>query len=360
MVFASSRSAYLWIKQNEHGRIMNRVLVKDADYTGLESIDCAWTRDSNGRRLPTEIKSMFDLRARQCDYIVKILNWRVLVQEYEQTLHRLYMEYLPLGDMYPFICSLDERDDVWYPEPFLWHVFECLAIAGLVMERGEVRENPMSDWVPIVHRDMKLSNTFLGLPDRNRFSRYPTPKIGDFGAAVYVPEPNDRPADYYNVAGTVENYGVEQNYRLTNWRVSSKSNVWGVANIVGSLIWKTEGCENLTYEQAHPEDPDEPEALKEPHFSDLQREKYSEELLNLIESCMAYDPDDRPDFSAVLRRTRRYMASRPDDGSDKLPPRLDRGLRFEPASSDKWADFLLDLEFTDKVRIEAVCLIDSI
>lgn len=85
-----------------------------------------------------------------------------------------------------------ELDDVPHvPEPFLWHVFECLAIAGLLLERGVVDGNPMRNWETIVHRDLRPANIFFGKPDPQRFNRYPTPKMADFGLAVYAP-----PSDY--------------------------------------------------------------------------------------------------------------------------------------------------------------------
>jgi serine/threonine protein kinase len=68
------------------------------------------------------------------------------------------------------------------PEPFLWHVVESLAIAGLLLERGVVDGNPMRNWETIVHRDLRPANIFFGDPDPERFNRYPTPKIGDWGS----------------------------------------------------------------------------------------------------------------------------------------------------------------------------------
>jgi len=116
----------------------------------------------------------------------------------------------------------------WIPEQFLWYVFECLCIAGLVLEHGEMEKNPMNNWTPIVHRDMKVSNIFLGLPNEERYCRYPVPKLGDFGLALYLPggEVMD-----HDLQGTKGNMPVEQNawFMLEHdvaWPLSSKANVW--------------------------------------------------------------------------------------------------------------------------------------
>jgi len=69
------------------------------------------------------------------------------------------------------------------PEPFLWYVFECLCIVGLLLERGAMERNPIRDWKTIVHRDVRTQNVFLAMPDEHRFCLYPTPKVGDFGLA---------------------------------------------------------------------------------------------------------------------------------------------------------------------------------
>lgn len=55
------------------------------------------------------------------------------------------------------VVSNLRTEDLTAPEPFLWFLLECLCIVGLLLERGEVIRNPMSDWKTIIHRDIKLS-----------------------------------------------------------------------------------------------------------------------------------------------------------------------------------------------------------
>jgi hypothetical protein len=67
------------------------------------------------------------------------------------------------------------------PEQFLWYLFECLCIAGLVLEYGDSENAPMANWTSIVHRDMKMGNVFLGLLSETHYRCYPCPKLGISG-----------------------------------------------------------------------------------------------------------------------------------------------------------------------------------
>lgn len=120
------------------------------------------------------------------------------------------------------------------PEPFLWHVFECLSIAGLLLERGVVEGNPMRHWRTIVHRDLRPNNIFFGKPDPQRFNRYPTPKMADFGLAVYEPPSgySGKMDDLYGPGGAELNMPPEQmpddllKQWGEKWLMSTKTNVW--------------------------------------------------------------------------------------------------------------------------------------
>lgn len=79
------------------------------------------------------------------------------------------------------------QDLLYIPEQFLWYGFECMCIAGLVLEHGEMEKNPMGKWTSIAHRDMKLSNVFLSLPSDTHYRCYLVPKLGDFGLAIFLP-----------------------------------------------------------------------------------------------------------------------------------------------------------------------------
>jgi serine/threonine protein kinase len=277
-----------------------------------------------------EVKTMFDLRGRLgSEYILKILNWRMST---ENKLLRIYTAFAPLGNLLQLVSWYNAADES-IPEPYLWHTFECLAVAGLLMERGEMEHNLVSDWTEIVHRDLKLNNIFLDQLSETRYCRYPTPKIADFGAAVHARTSPPREKAYYNSAGTLDNFPAEQHPTLNSRVVSSKTNVWGVANIVGSLIWKTTGFDNLNYGQSEG-------GVSEPDFNEDHSRNYSMDLLDLIRECMRYNPDDRPDFTTLLRSIRHAKRMG-----------LDLGLEDEPFESDRWMEDSLMIELEDKVRL---------
>jgi serine/threonine protein kinase len=326
--------AYLYVQHDDNGAINNRVVAKDSDHWEDAAWDtkCNWFVKSDGERVPMEVKTMFDLRGRErSEYILKILNWRMST---EKRLLRIYTAFAPLGNLLQLVSRYNEADEN-IPEPYLWHTFECLAIAGLLMERGEMENNPVSEWTPIVHRDLKLDNVFLDQPSEKRYCQYPTPKIADFGAAVHAPTSPPREKAYYNNAGTTNNFPAEQHPTLNSRVVSSKSNVWGVANIVASLIWKTAGHNDLNYGQRSG-------GVSEPEFNYDQIASYSLVLLDLIGDCMRYNQDDRPDFPTLLRSIRSAKEAGKHHG-------LENAL-FE---SDKWMADSLMMELEDMVRFAA-------
>lgn len=338
--FGTFANVYLFVRHDENGMISNRVVAKDNYYEEHDTwrYDCFWTTMPNGERIPNEVKAMFDLRGKQgSEFIVKILNWRMSTAA---RFFRIYTEYLPFGDAYDMVdAQIIAKKSV--PEPFIWHFFECLAIAGLLMERGELQRNPTSTWQTIVHRDIKLGNVFLDRSSNSKYRRYPTPKLGDFGAAVYLSPDTPRKAEDYNYAGTPDCHPVEQIPHINSGRtVSSKSNVWAVASAAASMIWGTEGFNGLNYGQ-------EEGGVSEPSFDDSKYERFSDELRNLILHCMRYDQDDRPDFTTLLRMIR-----------DARKSGLDAGLRDEPASSDKWTPHLL-IDLEDKVNPLAQVYLDD-
>jgi serine/threonine protein kinase len=329
--------AYLYVQHNDNGTITNRVVAKDSDHRGDAAwgTECNWFVEPDRERIPMEVKTMFDLRGRLgSEYILKILNWRMSTKN---RLLRIYTAFAPLGNMLQLVSQYDLAEEN-IPEPYLWHTFECLALAGILMERGdtdELEHNPPSNWTPIVHRDLKLDNVFLDRPSETRYCQYPTPKIADFGAAVHARTNPPREKAYYNDAGTPDNFPAEQHPTLNSRVVSSQSNVWGVANIVASLIWKNAGHNDLNYGQRSG-------GVSEPEFNYDQIASYSLELLDLIGDCMRYNQDDRPDFPTLLRLIRSAKEAGKHHG-------LENAL-FE---SDKWMADSLMMELEDMVRFAA-------
>lgn len=235
------------------------------------------------------------------------------------------------------------RDDPFLvPEQFLWYVFECLCIAGLLLEHGEMEKNPMGNWTPIVHRDMKLSNVFLSLPSDTNYRCYHMPKLGDFGLAIFLPGGQVSGQD---LRGTLDNMPIEQDPRAMSehgisWPLTSKANVWGIANIVASLLTRKEGFGDW----------DRFRKYKEAVWYDGDLATYSDELREIIEECMRFDPKDRPDLAYVLNkiRARRLHAQ-------------DASLRIAPAYSPIWTRHRIDAEILDLVcTVEGVNTMEAL
>jgi serine/threonine protein kinase len=215
------------------------------------------------------------------------------------------------------------------PEQFLWYLFECLCITGLLLEHGNSENAPVANWTPIVHRDMKMSNVFLGLPSETRYRNYSMPKLGDFGLAVHLPGGE---LSYRETYGTDGNMPIEQmrwkmplmDNGALSWPLTAKANVWGVGNIVASLIIQKEGFKEFG----------DFKEQREPFFDALQADRYSKELRDLITDCMRFDPNQRPDLTRVLADIRTHKL-------DYLP--------ILAASSWLWNDHAINQEILDVV-----------
>ncbi|KAK4541905.1 hypothetical protein LTR36_007269 [Oleoguttula mirabilis] len=220
--------ASLWVKQDKVGTIIDRLVLKESTLNedGWANLQENWAKKPNAPKnskdmndmIPTEALSMFRLRSRvgASESIVRIRNWRL---EAAARKHRLYLEFCPYGDLFDYTMgsplsyaqsrrgtteSLKAGIPQWLPESFLWHTFESLATAGMLMEKGELDAAPTEPawWDLIVHRDIKVSNLFLGLPQEGRYRGYPSVKLGDWGFALIVPEGDKRKPEDFRVAGT--------------------------------------------------------------------------------------------------------------------------------------------------------------
>ncbi|KAI7325306.1 hypothetical protein KC315_g7996 [Hortaea werneckii] len=362
----------LWLKRDSAGLVIDRIVVKDSDFsTNRElwsSAGVIWTedvRDIQGRTLiPTEVAALYNLRSRKgSETIIEARGWRVFPTKLTI---RLYTTYCPFGDLKqytgwysdnfpndedPIFDDLDDeafnevvrdfhrtRDEIprdWLPEPFLWHVFESLVIAGLLMERGELDPGPLSFWEQILHLDYKCSNVFLDLPSHERYAGYPMPRLGDFGLCTIKKMNDPRKAeDYVMGNGTRGNRPAEQMHHLYGKQrkprmMDSRTNVWGVGIVLWSLIELEEGDHRLKFDSKDDDCDGDPERLNEPTFRPRASLHYSPELLELISACTRYEKKDRPDFADLLKRIKH--CTRPSSASDRASR-----LRGAAADDPEW------------------------
>lgn len=119
-------------------------------------------------RMPQEVKIMKDLNQFGCPAIVGFKGYKRYPRD---SVHRIYMEYCPYGDLHrligryrrfrllPLRCGQVDRrltlSRQYFPETFLWDQFYYLVQACEAMSIGSAV--PPSNF-EIVHRDMKPGN----------------------------------------------------------------------------------------------------------------------------------------------------------------------------------------------------------
>lgn len=177
-------SAGLWVKKDRRGNVVDQVVCKD-----VMSSDQDW-RDPNLWRqgFPREIAIHRVIDNERANHHPRV--YRSLMKHRGYRLHmvqqryRLYVEYLPKGDLEVsvrdrLLLMMGKREwnekrwrlrtkrpmppfkDI-LPEKFLWHVFRELVNAVMVLRHGhQDDEKYPKHWRPIVHRDIGMSNVFL-------------------------------------------------------------------------------------------------------------------------------------------------------------------------------------------------------
>ncbi|SMR43790.1 unnamed protein product [Zymoseptoria tritici ST99CH_3D1] len=350
-------AATLHVKQNAYGRIIDRLVMKDTIFQGRTADHWnrkeLWTGNDGGpedlNSIPIEIQAMKDLRNKTgSGSVVELRNWKL---SRKNRSHRLYLEYCPHDDMFELLnvrtylidsMKRKQTPDIvipnaaLYPEPFAWYTFWTLAIAGILMERGALtKDGPAhSNWSTIVHRDIKLSNVFLGPASTTHFCCYPEPKLGDFGFSILLSPEDTRTAESFNRSGTPNTRAPEQDQLLFTRRgrmkkLSSKTNVFGIGMTIWSLIRQQEGFD---MESTDWSDPNKLE-LK-PELDATARNFYSKDLINLIDRCVEFNDEDRPTMDELLCEIDSFTGG---DG----PVDHAKGLRFAAADDRIWKDYKL-------------------
>lgn len=192
----------LWQKIGRKGEIEDDVAIKEMEHPRHD--DLCLQRD---RRLPKEaviMQQLNDAERRQdwsTNYILRLRSFRNFPAAGRW---RFYLENGQYGDLYKLLHSYRAWDS-YFPEEFLWHVFNDLAKAAVVMHEGpftHLESGKPSDW-SITHFDIKPENIYLGKRDKDAtFANYPTMKLADFGLAEMTGE-DDRNNPYeYRPKGT--------------------------------------------------------------------------------------------------------------------------------------------------------------
>ena len=164
------------------------------------------------------------------------------------------------------------------------------------------------------------------MEDEYCYPDYPKPRLGDFGHA-FKTWANDllNPRWYNDGAGT-PGYLAPEHTKWINamnwapideWRFGSKTNIYGVGLILWSLlalesppqpVWLGDGRNDTTLN------------LPRPVANPRPMNMYSRPLRNLVDSCLAFRPQDRPTFAEILDIIQQE--------TDEMPGGANRSLGF--------------------------------
>ncbi|KXT16371.1 hypothetical protein AC579_5579, partial [Pseudocercospora musae] len=320
---------------NKDEKISARIVVKDSWITTSHwNSFWFWHKDPENpdERIPVEVQAMLNTKDKTgSDGVVRHLFHEVYR---ERMAYRVIMGYCGHGNLYESICHyLDSkgRSKGTPPEPFVWAVFDALADVCLLLELGSTDEaTAIEDWKQIVHRDFKTENVFLDSPSDKEFVMYPRPVLGDFGLCILTDAENDRqnPLAYSDAQGTEGWQAPEQLPFMSTTtfeprrvgKLLSWTNVWAVGAVVARLMDRVVDPKTPKYSKG-----------KDSKFEWLKkstREKYSQELQNLMKRCVEYEPGERITVRELKREILKYTSGGVEDhakgyrnsASDEYPP----------------------------------------
>ncbi|KAK4542830.1 hypothetical protein LTR36_006206 [Oleoguttula mirabilis] len=308
----------LWVQIDEQGYVEDRIVRKDTFLDQDQWGSAAWIdgdlRDP-GNRWPFEIachSAVHRIKARASGNIGVP---RLIARHVDDTdtMYKMYLEWCPFGDMSDLISAYRQAPKVnnlqpHIPEPVLWYLFRCLAEVGLAMEQGHTSldDGPRGDWWQIVHRDIKPNNVFFAAKTAGHFDDYLTPKLGDFGSAFKTKEDDpfnpqlfrDGPFTKGWSAPETRSYVDRETLEpIDRFKILAATNVYGVGLVMFGLM-------------ALELKPVQPMWLGDDETAHNVRAdakgKYSDELIELVQQCLTFQPTSRPRFKDILRQIEVY------------------------------------------------------
>ncbi|KAJ4317772.1 hypothetical protein N0V94_004770 [Neodidymelliopsis sp. IMI 364377] len=295
--------------------------------------------------------------------------------------HHVDKEFDDMSGLDQF-CSdeFDENLPPVIPEAFLWQVFDQLAGAALIMQRGA---NPLvgrKKWKEIVHKDLHTRNIFVKPTEEGFFGRdpkpdpralsdsfakfkksgYPNVVLADFDTAFFDlqddgDEYQDNPTHYMlrnkgSDATLSARYPPEVFWdyqvlsNVTQWtKLTSATDVWGIGQIMWNLAM------NLPYDSDYVApfyDDSASSAGKTPArrlnngkpyaLTDLDRYlltgdkpyeasgQYSDKLKTTIRQCLQYHPRFRPKIEDLKVTTETYRRNIMEEDEDSEKPMVNK------------------------------------
>lgn len=220
-----------------------------------------------------------------CRNVISVVEFGVFRESSPPTI-RICYEYAEFKDLHR-LQSWYKRRGLILPEAFIWHILYSMANALAFCRYGS-NQRTDKQWDSIVHGDIKQDNILLAAPEDGSNPPYPTLKLADFGTA-------------FTLGGPVHD--------VQHFRSSLKHGTPGyMAPEVSDRKPKEEGRRRLPHELIGPHSDIFSLGVTCKQLISLadalQAPFYSQELHNLIDQCMADDPENRPETTSLLLFTR--------------------------------------------------------
>ncbi|OAP58717.1 hypothetical protein AYL99_07807 [Fonsecaea erecta] len=321
-------AAALFTKLNEREERTDAFVLKVTDANPQDFVPITGKKIS----LTREAAIMAQTNDLESDHLVRLRQYKV-----DQEYCRYYLEFCEFDTLE----TLRLRYKAWnkyLPEAFLWHTFHFLAQAYLDFSAGPFRSlkfNNFGETTPgqyLLHNDIKTENIFLGRnPGRQEGTAYyPVPKIGDFGLAVTTnaneltrntaqliqqgtqcwKAPEQRihhMQDWRNYYFSEDvNPRFPSNRSTSLHRVRHEANVWAI----GAVLWNLMTMDEIEVLSDKVDDILLCEGPAWMSFdgtnvlNDVDSEisnRYSPELIELIQECLSLRPGDRPPPDRLIR-----------------------------------------------------------
>ncbi|KAM3424752.1 hypothetical protein BST61_g6736 [Cercospora zeina] len=302
--------ATLWTKLSPDGSVIARVVLKEV-FLNTES---KWseTEHWNGpisNREPLEYAIAHHLNA-LADSENILLHIDYGLHE-ARAMYRLYLEYCEHGDLQKVIkahMTAEKRPST----RAVWAVFEALAAAAVLMDRGEFSsETPNGDYSKgVFHHDIKPPNVFLAAPDEESWLEIPTVKLGDYDLAIWKSDPKSSRIGVgtpsYMAHEAAECAQGKDSVHSQEHMFTSKSEIWSLGRTIMALMNLEQ---DTPYKSREGVIPDNDCSKDPPTFNTQAEAAYPENLRNLVLQCLSKQPAGRPTPSGLWTAIQQEVTS---------------------------------------------------
>jgi serine/threonine protein kinase len=243
---------------------------------------------------------------------------------------RTYHPYYSMGNFDQLVnINTRTRGAKFFPEPFIWYTLHRMIRAAVLMD-SRLQTSP-DNGPYLIHNDIKPENIFLGHPGSlgrdESYIMYPPAYLGDFGMS-YLTSGDE--SWRHKIRGTVgwcapeldrgDNPYKQNDTARYDVAPTSKTNVWQIGYCIlrameggiitpvldGEIVAPVLGNHDLKYRNENWTRQTLPGA----------KAVYSADLIELVESCVCYELEDRPSPQEALALIEQYMPGYAD-GMDR-------------------------------------------